>query len=100
MLKIASSEIAAPDLAPESGGAAETVPARLQAHAVADEAEWHRSPEPMSVPRAPVSICQRGAVCGPLRRSSPLRAATTCSSCGRSLRAPASIANQRSIPCH
>jgi chromate reductase, NAD(P)H dehydrogenase (quinone) len=57
-------------------------------------------PEPMSVPRAPVSICQWGAVCGPPRRSSPLRAATTCSSCGRSLRAPASITNQRSIPCH
>jgi hypothetical protein len=43
MLKIASSEIAAPDLAPEGGSAAEAVPARLQAHAVADEAEWHRS---------------------------------------------------------
>jgi Bacterial dnaA protein helix-turn-helix/NADPH-dependent FMN reductase len=43
MLKIASSEIAAPDLAPEGGGAAEAVPARLQAHAVADEAQWHRS---------------------------------------------------------
>jgi hypothetical protein len=43
MLKIASSEIAAPDLAPEGGGAAEALPARLQARAVADEAEWHRS---------------------------------------------------------
>jgi chromosomal replication initiation ATPase DnaA len=43
MLKIASSEIAAPDRAPKGGGAAEVVPARLQAHAVADEAEWHRS---------------------------------------------------------
>jgi hypothetical protein len=43
MLKIASSEIAAPDLAPEGGVAADAVPVRLQAHAVADEAEWHRS---------------------------------------------------------